>query len=133
MTSTQSGKDVPAKTEHASHLGGPSSGELASLLDEAFDYRGDVTLHLANGTTLTGYLFSHDPHSPEPCVKVYPTHSSDRVTLRTADILGVELSGDDKAAGRSWQAWVQRYDEKKRLRAQGHDVGNIEPQPDSLD
>ena len=35
-----------------------SEGELAEAVDKAFDYRGDVTLGLASGESIQGYLFN---------------------------------------------------------------------------
>lgn len=114
-------------------LEGLSPEELRAALDAALDYRGDVTLALRDGSRLTGYLFAHDAGSPVPSVRLYPADGGARVTVPTADVEALVFSGDDKASGRSWQAWVARHEERQRARAQGRDVGDIEPQPEMLD
>jgi hypothetical protein len=104
-----------------------------AVLAEAFDYRGDVTLRLNDGSSVEGYLFAHEPKAREPHVKVMTADAAgDRRVVPIARIAALEFSGDDKATGRSWQAWVRRYEEKKRLLAEGVDVGDIEPRPEAL-
>ena len=44
----------------------------------------------------------------------------------------LEFSGDDRANGRSWEAWVKRYEERRRLLAEGQDAPDIEPQAEDL-
>ena len=103
-------------------------------LDAAFDYRGDVTLVLRDGATLTGYLFAHEPGAEPPHVRILPASAdAARVVVPIASIASLEFSGDDKASGRSWEAWVRRYEERRRLRADGADLGDVEPQPERLD
>ena len=34
----------------------------------------------------------------------------------------------DPAAGRSWEDWTKKWDEKKKAQAEGREVGNIEPE-----
>lgn len=104
------------------------------ILRGAFDYRGDVTLHLDDGSDLVGYLFSHEPAAPEPHVKLYPPDATALpVRVAISRITGCSFTGSDRAAGRSWEAWKARQQEKARLAAEGIDIGDIEPQPDVLD
>ena len=99
-----------------------------SVLRDAFEYRGDVTVRLDDGTSVVGYLFAHEPAAREPHVKIYPASvTAARVTIPIDRIISLEFSGDDKASGRSWEAWVKRYEERKRLLAEGRDVGDVEP------
>ena len=96
------------------------------MLSQAFDYRGDVTLRLSDGTSVTGYVFDVDGAH----LKMFPADAaSDKLRIPLASVIGCEFSGRDPADGRSWEAWVKRWEEKKRLLAQGVDVGDIEPKP----
>ena len=99
----------------------------------ARDYRGDVTLVLEDGRRLTGYVFSHDESGASPHVRLVTAGSDEKVTVSLADVAAIEMSGSDKADGRSWRAWVERHEEGKRLRAQGLQPAEYEPQPEPLD
>jgi hypothetical protein len=108
-------------------LAGP---EREALLARALDYRGDVTLALSDGTSVSGYLFAVDAAS----ARLYPDiPGAGRVSIPLAKVVGCAFTGADKANGRSWEAWAKRYEERKRRLAAGLDAPDIEPQPESLD
>lgn len=88
---------------------------LLRALDDAFSYRGDVTLELDDGTTVEGYLFDRRPAAkPEQSVvRVLPRDSDERRTVPYSRIRRVIFSGKDPAAGKTWENWVRRYAEKK--------------------
>ena len=115
---------------------GLTPDQRSRVLGDAFDYRGDVTLTLDDGTSISGYVFAVEP-SPkrgEPHLRLLPPDpAASRMTVPLARITGCTFSGRDTADGRSWEAWVRRWEEKRRLIAQGVDVGDIEPQAESLD
>ena len=108
--------------------------ELRDALEKAFDYRGDVTLTLRDGTRVEGYVFDRlaGPTLAASCVRIIPNtpgagpHA--RLTVAYSDIESLAFTGRDTAAGKSWEAWVKKYLEKK---AAGEK--NIELQPESLD
>lgn len=140
MSGAESGrKDAASRTVRAGaewqgqSCDASDPAELRQALLAATDYRGDVTLELADGTSLAGYVFHCELAAQEPYVRVLPAGAGDRVAVPVARVRGIRFTGDDKAAGKSWQAWVARWNEKKRLAAQGIDVGDIEPQPEALD
>jgi hypothetical protein len=81
--------------------------ELAEVIERAFDYRGDVTLVLSSGAELTGYLYNRDRDAAEPFVQVYDPAGAAH-TLRYADIATVRFTGKDPAAGKSYEAWLER-------------------------
>ena len=90
--------------------------KIKSALDRAFDYRGDVTLTLKNGERLEGFVFDRSTQNPSPAdwtVRLIPKDGSGRVTVRFADLAGLEFTGRDMAAGTNFEAWLQRYSEKK--------------------
>ncbi|MGH7356151.1 MAG: hypothetical protein ACRELS_16430 [Candidatus Rokuibacteriota bacterium] len=80
---------------------------LEEVVDLAFDYRGDVTIELADGGTLVGYLFNRDREASPPYVEVVGADGASR-TIPYAEIRVVRFTGRDTAAGTSWQAWKER-------------------------
>ena len=107
-----------------------SPSELMAALEEAFDYRGDVTLTRKDGSKVEGYIFDRRTGpSLETChVRLMPRDSSVKIPVAYSDISGLAFTGRDTAAGRTWEAWVRKYWEK---RAAGEK--NIGIEPDSLE
>ncbi len=104
--------------------------EVREALERAFDYRGDITLTLKDGSKLEGYLFDRRPGSTlsDSFVRVIPTTSQAKMSIAYSDIAALAFSGRDTAAGRSFDAWVKKYWEKK---AAGEK--NIQIEPEKLD
>jgi hypothetical protein len=104
--------------------------DLRVALEKAFDYRGDVTLTLKDGARLEGYIFDRitGPSLSSSFVRLLPKDSNQRVKVCYADILALAFTGRDTAAGKSFEAWIRKYWEKK---AAGE--ANINIQPESLD
>ncbi|HJZ66179.1 MAG TPA: hypothetical protein VKD70_17775 [Candidatus Acidoferrum sp.] len=94
--------------------------ELREALEKAFDYRGDVTVTKKDGTKLEGYIFDRISGSTlaSSFVRVLPKDGSSRQKVAYSDISALVFSGRDPAAGKSWEAWVKKYWEKKA--ADGH-------------
>ncbi len=92
--------------------------EIRQALEKAFDYRGDVTLTKKDGAVMEGYIFDRKTGKTltDSLVRVLPKDSNTRQNIAYADIARLEFSGRDTAAGKSWEAWVRKYWEK---RAQG--------------
>jgi hypothetical protein len=89
--------------------------ELRAALEQAFDYRGDVTLTLKNGEVLVGYVFDRRTGKSlaDSYVRVLPQESPQKRDVAYAEIAALAFSGRDPAAGKSWEAWVKKYEEKK--------------------
>ena len=104
--------------------------ELRDALEQAFDYRGDVTVTRRDGTRVDGYIYERSAGLPfaESFVRLIPADRNVKLAIPFADIAGVSFTGRDAAAGKSWEAWVKKYLEKK---AAGEK--NIELRPESLD
>jgi len=104
--------------------------ELRIALEKAFDYRGDVTLTLKDNSKIEGYIFDRVTGATLAAsfVRVLPKDSTQRVKIAYADIAALAFTGRDTAAGKSWEAWVRQYWEKK---ASGK--GQLSLQPESLD
>jgi len=105
-----------------------SEEETRKALEKAFDYRGDVTITRKDGTTVEGYLFDRKsgPSLAESLVRVLPRTSNQRVMIAYSDIAALAFTGRDTAAGKSWEAWVKKYMEK---RAAGEKDIGLEPEP----
>jgi hypothetical protein len=104
--------------------------EIRVALEQAFDYRGDVTLTRKDGTKIEGYIFDRVAGATlsSSFVRVLPKDSNQRVKISYADIAALAFSGRDPAAGKSWDAWVRKYWTKK---ATGEGDANL--QPETLD
>ena len=89
--------------------------ELRQALENAFDYRGDVTLTLKSGEIVTGYIFDRRSGSSltDSYVRVLPQDSHEKREVAYAEIAALAFTGRDTAAGKSWEAWVKKYSEKK--------------------
>lgn len=104
--------------------------DLRAALEKAFDYRGDVTITRKDGTKIEGYIFDRRNGATieDSMVRVLAKDSSTKVSISYADISALAFSGRDTAAGKSWEAWVRKYWEKKSAGEQG-----IGLQPESID
>jgi hypothetical protein len=89
--------------------------ELRQALEKAFDYRGDVTITRKDGSRIEGYLFDRRSGKTlaDSLVRLYPKDSSEKVSIPYSDIAALAFSQRDPAAGKSWEAWVKKYWQKK--------------------
>jgi len=89
--------------------------KLCRALDDAFDYRGDVTLELEDGSVVDGFLFDRKPASTleASVVRVLPRNSNERRVIPYSRIRAIAFSDKDPAAGKTWENWIKRYAEKK--------------------
>ena len=126
--------EVAAGTVHENLQGWipplPSEEELRAALEKAFDYRGDVTITRKDGSKVEGYIYDRRTAATlaDSLVRVLPRDSNSRVSIPYADIAALAFTGRDTAAGKSWEAWVRKYWEK---RAAGEK--NIALHPESLE
>jgi hypothetical protein len=114
-----------------------SDDEVREALEKAFDYRGDVTLTRKDGVVIEGYLYDRrtGPTLQTSVVRMIPQPAKgssmttvERVNVAYSDVAAVKFSGRDTAAGRTFDAWVKKYWEKK---AAGET--NIQIEPEKLD
>ena len=87
-----------------------AGGEIAALVDRAFHYRGDVTLQVAGGDSLTGYLYNRNPRVADPFAQIFETGSGRDIAVPYRSITGVVFSGRDAAA-----AAVERFNASQSL------------------
>lgn len=81
-----------------------SDPDFQSGIQAVVDYRGDVTVILKSGATYSGYVYNASPTS----LDMFPRDSSRKETLKFADIVEVNFSGDDAAKGKSWEDWAKK-------------------------
>jgi hypothetical protein len=107
-----------------------SPSDLCAALEKAFDYRGDVTITRKDGSVIEGYVFDRrqGPGLAESAVRMMPRDSDVKIVISYAEIAALVFSGRDTAAGKSWEAWVRKYWEKKAAGAT-----NIGLRPEALD
>ncbi|HYG76333.1 MAG TPA: hypothetical protein VEK08_15110 [Planctomycetota bacterium] len=87
--------------------------ELYDALDKAFDYRGDITIKLKDGTSLVGYVFNRTSNVAEPFIEMFPADKDVKTKVFYKDIASLAFTGIDTAAGKSWAAWVEKYKAKE--------------------
>src|ERR1700734_1913541 len=104
--------------------------DLRQALKKAFDYRGDVTLTLKSGERIEAFIFNRQtgPTLAGSHVQYYTPSAPEKRMVSYADIARIEFTGKDRAAGKQWEAWLQKYAEKK---AAGEK--NIALMPEALD
>jgi hypothetical protein len=92
-----------------------AESELNAALEQAFDYRGDVTITLKSGESIVGYVFDRRPGKSlaDSYVRLLLQESHEKRDIPYADIAALAFTGRDPAAGKSWEAWVNKYQEKK--------------------
>ena len=86
--------------------------ELYDALEKAFDYRGDITITTKDNGKIVGYIFNRETKAPEPYVELYPEDSDEKIKVFYKDVAALSFSGFDFAAGKSWAAWVEKYNAK---------------------
>ncbi|HVZ93076.1 MAG TPA: hypothetical protein VG797_01055 [Phycisphaerales bacterium] len=91
---------------------------LLDALEQAFDYRGDVTITLAGGggaKTISGYIFDRRTGQTlrDSYLRLMTATSDDKVKVVYADIERLEFTGKDTAHGKTFESWLKRYVDKK--------------------
>lgn len=94
-----------------------STGELSEAVELAFDYRGDVTLQLKSGESLTGYVFNRDVSGSMPYLELFPQGRSDIRKVLYAEVLSIAFTGEDTASGKSWESWIAKKESERRAEA----------------
>jgi len=144
------GKEAGHTDEHPPHIQNPDALEVApgvereqlegwiptladeedlrQALEKAFDYRGDITITRKDGSKIEGYLFDRRTGKTlqDSQVRLYPKNSGEKISIAYADIASLAFTGRDTAAGKSWEAWMKKYAEKK---AAGEKDLSLHPDP----
>ena len=111
--------------------------EIREALEKAFDYRGDITVTRKDGSSVEGYLYDRYNATTlaQSVIRIIPTPAkgasstaTERVNIAYSDVAALKFSGRDTAAGKTFEAWVKKYRDKK---AAGET--NIQIEPEKLD
>ncbi len=107
-----------------------SDAEVREAVEKAFDYRGDITITRKDGSQVNGYLFDRRSSASlaESFVRIIPANAQTKINIPYSDIAALAFTGKDTAAGRTFEAWVKKYWEKKAAGEQ-----NIQIEPEKLD
>ena len=108
-----------------------TEGDVREALEKAFDYRGDITITRKDGSKVEGYVFDrrNGRSLDDSYVRVIPSgQQRTKLTVPYAEIAALAFTGRDTAAGKTFEAWVKKYWEKK---AAGET--NIQIEPEKLD
>ena len=132
---------MPQADKHALPTQKPGSIEGSTLeckdaasrrhaLQTAFDYRGDVTLDLQDGSHLAGFVYLYDETGDQ--VQLFVPQGKDSVpqTVPASRISRVRFTGEDTAFGKSWDDWTtkaekERQKEMDRLAREAADRGHL--------
>jgi hypothetical protein len=93
-----------------------SVSEIHEAVEKAFDYRGDLTITLKDGHKIEGYIFDRKIQGPaltDCFIRVMPKDKPGKLSIAYSEIAGLAFTGRDTAAGKSFAAWVKKYNEKK--------------------
>lgn len=88
---------------------------LLAALEQAFDYRGDVTLTLDDGAVITGYIFDRrtGPTLADSSLRLMTPDTGEKLRFTYDRIVRLEFTGKDTAHGKTFDNWLKRYVEKK--------------------
>jgi len=97
--------------------------DLPAEIEKAFDYRGDVTLRLKDGREAVGFLSNRESKGnrrcPEPFVEMMLSGQTEKTIIKYSEIRGVTLTGEDTAAGKSWEEWQAKEKAREKAASKG--------------
>lgn len=107
-----------------------SEEEVRQALEKAFDYRGDVSITRKDGDKVEGYIFDRRSGSTlaNSFVRLIPAGKREKLAIPYSEIASLKFSDRDPAAGKSFEAWVRKYWEKRMA-----GENNIQIAPESLE
>lgn len=85
---------------------------VAELVERAFHYRGDVTVNLNDGSSVTGFLFNRNDRVSEPFAQLFETRTGREVSIPYRIISEVLFTGRDAAAesAKHFEAFQERLE-----------------------
>lgn len=94
-----------------------NSADLRKALEQALDFRGDVTItRKSSVTAIDGYVFdikTTKAAGGESTVRLIPKNSDEHLAIPFSDIASLSFTGKDTAGGKSFETWIKKYAEKK--------------------
>ncbi len=79
-----------------------TEAELRAALEQAFDYRGDVTITRKDGSRVEGYIFDRRNGATlaESVVRLIPKDSPQKISIPYSDIAALAFTGRDTSLNR---------------------------------
>jgi hypothetical protein len=107
-----------------------TEAEVREALEKAFDYRGDIMVTRKDGSQVQGYLFDRRSGATltDSFIRIIPMNDQAKLNISYADVAALAFTGRDTAAGKTFDAWVKKYWEKKAAGER-----NIQIEPEKLD
>jgi len=99
----------PVSDPPAAASQGFASEATPEALRLAFEFRGDVTLVLKDGSTVEGYVANVGDRD----LRVWLSATSEIRRIPLDAVGGVIATGRNRASGRSWKTWRRRVDEDR--------------------
>lgn len=92
-----------------------TEADIRAVIEKAFDYRGDITITRKDSSQITGYLFDRRVGLTlaDSVIRLMLPTGNDRPAIPYSDIAAIAFTGRDTAAGKSYEAWVKKYWEKR--------------------
>jgi hypothetical protein len=103
--------------------------QVSRIIEDAFHYRGDVTLDLQSGERIEGYIFNRNPNAEPPYLQIFIEGRSAPRHIPYSEILAVSFSGENTASGKDWEEWIKKKESERQAesarveaaaRARGH-------------
>ena len=91
--------------------------ERREAVEVAFDYRGDVTVELATGEKVEGYIFNRASSASPPVLQLFPKNQPGTRVVPYAEIVAIAFTGEDTASGKSWETWVKKKESERKAEA----------------
>jgi hypothetical protein len=85
-----------------------TDAERRAAVNAAFDYRGDVTLFLQDGVKVAGFVSNRDFDAGAPYLEIFTATSAAPQRIPLSEVVGIEFTGADTAAGKSWDLWLKK-------------------------
>ena len=92
---------------------------IDEVVEHAFDYRGNTTIALKDGTEIVGYVFNREAMAPAPFIQIFDEAGDGPFRILYSAIANIKFTGKDAAAGNSWKAWMERRERDKVGKAAG--------------
>lgn len=120
---------MPQADKHALPTHKPGSIEGTTLactdatsrrnaLQTAFDYRGDVTLDLQDGSHLLGFVYLYNEAGDRVHLFVPQGKDSVAQTVPASRVTHVRFTGEDTAFGKSWDDWTTKAEKERKKEAE---------------
>ena len=92
--------------------------ELVEAVEQAFDYRGDVSLELASGQTVEGYVSNRDTDGAQPFLQIF-AKGEKGLRIPYADIQAISFTGKDTTKKEA-QRRAEAEEASNAAKARGH-------------